>query len=342
LRKKKGNIQKFTLAPLDEININRFVADTLLCSIEIAAPLAKLVYQKTKGNPFFTTQFLKELHADRWIVFDTEARYWQCDFARVRQLALTDDVVQFMARRLHKLPLATQEVLKLAACIGNQFDLATLAVACEETQEQVAADLWPALQEDFIIPESQTYKFFQGEDSEVSDLETVIVGYRFLHDRVQQAAYSLIPDGAKQQVHLKLGRLLWQSIAPEDLDDRLFALVNPLNLGAALITDVRERIQLAKLNLKAGCKAKAATAYDTAIEYLETGCNLLPSDAWQHHYDLTLQLYEKAVEVEYLLGNLDKAKALSEVVLKEARSLLDKVKIYELKVQFFYRPKPND
>ncbi|NES66166.1 MAG: serine/threonine-protein kinase PknK, partial [Okeania sp. SIO2D1] len=138
IQKQEVKINTITLAALREVDITRLVADTLQCSVENATPLSQLVYQKTKGNPFFTTQFLKGLHEDAWITFDSEAGYWQCDLTQIRQLSLTDDVLEFMVGRLRKLDEATQNVLKLAACIGNQFDLETLAVICEKTLEKVA------------------------------------------------------------------------------------------------------------------------------------------------------------------------------------------------------------
>ncbi len=202
IKKHGANFNTLTLAPLKEVDITHLVADTLLCETEIAAPLSQLVYQKTQGNPFFTTQFLQGLYEDGWIKFQTDEGYWQCDLSQVRQLALTDNVVAFIVGRLEKLPKETQKVLKLAACMGNHLDLATLSVICEDSQEEVAADLWRALQENFVIPKSETYKFFQGDKRQGEDIRAFSVGYRFLHDRVQQAAYSLIPDEQKQTTHI--------------------------------------------------------------------------------------------------------------------------------------------
>ncbi|MEO1621710.1 MAG: serine/threonine-protein kinase PknK, partial [Cyanobacteria bacterium J06632_3] len=199
-----------TLTPLKERTITQLVADTLKCPEAIALPLAKQIYQKTSGNPFFTTQFLQGLHQDGWITFDADTGYWQCDLAEVQQLALTDDVVDFMLTRLRKLPAATRAALKLAACIGNQFDLATLAIASQQSQSQLASDLWQGLQEGFVIPNNTIYKFFQGESTQGKQLEAGTLGYRFLHDRVQQAAYALIPKEKKQALHWQIGQQLLQ------------------------------------------------------------------------------------------------------------------------------------
>ncbi|MDY7008656.1 MAG: AAA family ATPase [Cyanobacteriota bacterium] len=332
ITKQGANINTITLAPLDETDVTRLVADTLLCSVEIAVPLSELVYPKTKGNPFFTTQFLRGLHEDGYITFDVEAGYWQCDLTEVWRLVLTDDVVTFMVGRLQKLPAATQAVLKLAACIGNQFDLGTLAVVCESTQEQVATDLWRGLQEGFIIPESQTYKFFHRIQNEKKELETISVNYRFLHDRVQQAAYSLITEEKKQATHLEIGILLLEKLSITEREERMFEIVNHLNIGRTLITKLLQREELAKLNLSAGTKAKASTAYAGALSYIQIGIELLPDDCWRHNYQLSFSLYKERAEVEYLNGNIEAAEMWIERILQNAHTPMEKAEIYNLSI----------
>ncbi|MDY7021773.1 MAG: serine/threonine-protein kinase PknK, partial [Cyanobacteriota bacterium] len=332
IQKQGANLNTLRLTPLEQADITCLVADTLLCSIEIATPLSELIDQKTGGNPFFTTQFLNELYDEVCIHFNRELRYWQCDLTQIRQLALTDDVVEFMVRRLQKLPASTQKILKLAACIGNRFDLATLAVICEEHQEEVAINLWKALQEGFVIPESETYKFFQGEENREKETRNITVGYRFLHDRVQQAAYCLISEEQKQETHLKLGYLLLRNENKFEQEQHLFDIVNQLNISRKLISEQTERNELARLNLKAGQKAKASTAYETAKIYLTEGIELLAPDCWQNQYDLTLSLYKLATEVAYLSGNFEPMEIWAKNVLKHAQTTLDKVKIYEIKI----------
>ncbi|MDY7021657.1 MAG: serine/threonine-protein kinase PknK, partial [Cyanobacteriota bacterium] len=260
IQKQNAIVHTLTLNPLNQADITQLVADTLLCSVEVAEPLSRLVYQKTGGNPFFTTQFLQGLHEENCIQFNGEERYWQCDLTQVRLLSLTDNVVEFMVRRLQKLPEATQNALKLAACIGNHFNLETLAVICEEAQEDVAADLWNALQEGFVIPQNETYKFFQGnEDADrQKDVENISVSYRFLHDRVQQAAYSLIPEQQKQETHLKIGYLLQESTSAEQLENQIFDIVSQFNMSLDLLRETTEKYDVIRLNLKAGQKAKIA------------------------------------------------------------------------------------
>ncbi|MBP0011420.1 ATP-binding protein, partial [Roseofilum sp. Belize Diploria] len=332
--KSGARINTITLAPLSETGLNGLVADTLSCTQELARPLTELIYQKTQGNPFFATQFLKGLHEDGFIAFDRDLGYWQCDLTRVRQLALTDDIVEFMATRLHKLPEATQEILKLAACIGNQFDLETLAIFSELEQIEVATSLWKALQEGLVLPLGEMYKFFQeANQDERTPNDDISVSYKFLHDRVQQAAYSLITEDRKPITHYHIGQLLLQKITPEERAEKIFDLVGQLNYGIDLITHQNERNELAQLNLIAGKKAKDSTAYVAANNYLTTGLSLLASNSWQSQYTLTLHLHEAAAEAAYFNGDYDQTDSLVDIVVEHAKSLPEKARVYEIQMQ---------
>ncbi|MEG4584335.1 AAA family ATPase [Microcoleus sp. MOSTC5] len=328
-----ARVNTITLPQLSEPELNRLVADTLNCELSIAEPLTKLVAQKTKGNPFFATQCLKALHDDKLITFDWDIRHWQCDIAQVRALAITDDVVEFMAVQLQKLPTQTQEVLKLAACIGAQFDLNTLAIVGEKSSEETAAFLWRALQEGFILPTTEIYKFFIQTDSLTATQSAANQTYKFLHDRVQQTAYSLIPDEQKQIAHLKIGQLLLTHTSATEKEEKLFEIVNQLNIGKSLILYQSGQIELAKLNLRAGQKARAATAYTAAFEYCTTGIALLGEDRWQPQYELTLALYEAATETAYLSGKFDQMKQLAAIITEHSKNLLDTIKVYEVQIQ---------
>ncbi|WP_448266185.1 ATP-binding sensor histidine kinase [Nostoc sp. DSM 114159] len=338
IEKTSSSIKTLNLAPLSQADVNHLIADSLSCATKQALPLTELVYQKAKGNPFFTTQFLKALHEDGLISFNWEAGFWQCDVAQVRSLALTDDVVEFMAQQLQKLPDITQDVLKLAACIGNQFDLATLAIVYEKSQAETASDLWKALQEGFIIPTNEIYKFYQNSSLAIGHLQMTsdkgqMTVYKFLHDRVQQAAYFLIPDEQKQIAHLTIGQLLLTHTPVSKQDEKLFEIVNQLNIGKSLIVELSKQIELAQLNLKAGQKARATTAYTAASEYCTTGIALLAEDMWQTQYELTLALYEAATEAAYLSGNFEQMTQLAAVIIEHSRNLLDTVKVYEVQIQ---------
>ncbi len=263
-------INSITLQALSENTLNRLVADTLNCIHDLATPLTQLIYQKTQGNPFFSTQFLKALYEDNLIVFNSYLGCWQCDITLVKQAALTDDVVEFMAQQLQKLPFSTQGILKLAACIGNQFNLMTLAAVSQQSENETAAALWKALQEALVLPQSEIYKFYIAEEEAIYQQEmSHVVNYKFSHDRIQQAAYSLILDEDKQPTHLQIGRLLLSNTFDAEQTDKLFDIANQLNMGISLITDDVEKIKVAQINFNAAQKARRATAYSAAFSYAE-------------------------------------------------------------------------
>ncbi len=319
-------VNRITLAPLDCQSLNHLIADTLSCLPPLAMPLTVQVFQKTQGNPFYSHQFLLSLYADGLIFFNSG---WQCDLGQIKQRSLRSDVVEFMATVLQKLPDSTQNILKLAACIGNKFDLATCAIVSGKSIGETSSDLWPALVSGLIIPTNEIYKFYQGDDITVE--YNYQSNYKFLHDRVQQAAYSLIPENQKHSTHYQIGQLLWQNTPESQIKTQIFELVNQLNYGINLIIQVSERQELAKLNLAAGRKAKAATAYIAAAQYLSVGRQLLGDQSWLHQYDLTLALFETATEVAYLNG--EPIDELAAIVLERTHTLLDKIKIYEVKIQ---------
>ncbi|MEG4499155.1 AAA family ATPase [Microcoleus sp. F10-C6] len=372
-------INKIVLQPLTLSTVNQLVADTLgdNCSspvppvtcfseqhgeidresllaknnnheIENCQLLAELVYNKTQGNPFFLTQFLTSLYAEKLLRFDFSIGRWQWDMGQIQSVAIADyNVVELIARNIQKLPPDTQKVLKLAACIGNRFNLEVLAIVSEKSISETASALWEGLQEALILPIGESaYKLpllFNSNESLVmgsgqgtqSEINTYKVSYKFLHDRVQQAAYSLIPTEQQKTTHLKIGQLLLHNTNQDDLEENVFDIVNQLNVGLEFITKQEEKYQLAQLNLRAGRKAKAATAYEAAVTLLKVGLELLAENSWQSNYDLTLGLYVEAVEAEYLTTNYERSATLAEVVLQQANTLLERVKVYELQIQFY-------
>ena len=330
LEKQGALINTLTLNPLSQSDISRLVADTLHCTAETVTPLAQLVYQKTQGNPFFSTQFLKGLHGEGCIVFNTNVGHWQCDLAEVRQLSLTDDVVEFMVRQLQQLPESTQTVLKLAACIGNRFELGTLAVVCDCSQEDIAADLWQALQQGLVIPGNDTYKFFQGSSEREASARDISMEYRFLHDRVQQAAYAFIPEDQKQVTHVQIGQLLLKNLSPEQQDSQIFEIVNHLNKGLDLPLTKNERLELLRLNCVAGKRAKEATAYDSAVIYFEVAKRLLPLDSQNECYAAFLDVHFSLAEVQYLSGNFQSSIAIVETLADAAKHPIEKAEVLNL------------
>ena len=362
IQKNGAVVNNITLRPLDIGNVSLLVADTLNESSvprNRVSELSELLFNKTQGNPFFLTQMFATLHQEKLLTFEFSAGCWQWSLNQIQAVGITDyNVVELIARNIQKLSEETQDVLKLAACIGDKFNLDVLAIVNEKSQSETAADFWEALQAGLVLPLSEAYKIplvFTSDEMSREVKERIApdspllscspdplpyshhapIAYKFLHDRVQQAAYSLIPESQKQQTHLKIGELLLEHTPAEEIEENIFEIVNQLNVGADFITDQAEKDRLARLNLIAGKKAKAATAYETAARQLRLGLELLREDSWETQYDLTFPLYAEAAAVEFLNINFKRAKMLSEEALKHAKTLLEKVKVYEIQMQFY-------
>ena len=347
-------VSRITLSPLKLNHINQLIAETLNCSTQYSKPLAKLVSQKTEGNPFFLTQLLSSLYQENLLVFHfgqnpaekkcKQNGYWTWDLKKIQSVSITDNVIDLMVKKIEKLNHSSQKILKLAACIGNQFNLQDLSIVNKQSQLVTARELQLILQKGLIIPLDNKYKItLLWDPQELSDklskdfLEhSEYIPFKFLHDRVQQAAYSLIEEEEKQHLHLEIGRLLLKNIDEAQLTKNIFDIVNQLNQGYRLITDPLEKNNLARLNLTAIRKAKDSSAYETALIYVEVALKLLSSDSWINQYDLTLEIYKEAIQVQYINYQFSQAETLSAIVLENVKEVLDTVDIYESKINYLH------
>jgi len=325
-------LQRVTLGPLNERDLIDLVADTLRCEPARAEPLAQLIERKTGGNPFFVTQFLKMLERDGHLSFDIAQARWIYRIAEIADAPLADNVIDLMTGSIRRLPSKAQYALTLAACIGNRFDQGTLAIVSEQSAAQTADDLQRAIDAGLIVaiaPAAARIDDVSGDatDDGLADASA----FMFLHDRVQQAAYALIPEDRRRMVHLTVGRLLRARTSAEQLDARLFDVVHHLNLGRALIGNADERLDVARLNLAAGRRAKSSTAYDSALELLLAGSELLDAAAWDADYELCFALRLEAAECEYLCGHFDSALECYAQLARLARTPIDQARVARLR-----------
>jgi predicted ATPase/signal transduction histidine kinase/tRNA A-37 threonylcarbamoyl transferase component Bud32 len=339
IQKAGAILNNIILQPLSISNVYALIVDTLHSATERTKILAEFIFNKTQGNPFFLTQLLQTMYQEKLLNFDFNSGVWQWELNQIKTISFTDyDALELIARNINKLPQETQHILKLAACIGNRFNIDILAIVNEKSQLETASELWEALQASLILPLSDNYKaplLFDEDTSIPLKSQELKVSYKFLHDRVQQAAYSLIPESQRKQTHLKIGQLLLKYFQTKDIEENIFDIVNHLNLGAEFIRDQFQRIQLAELNLITSQKAKASSAYEAALSYSTVGLELLTSLSWESNYDLMLALHIESVELEYLNTNFNRAAILTEIILEKASNLLDQVKAYQLQIQFY-------
>ncbi len=282
-----ATVRHIELVPLSLGDVTELVADTLRCQHPAAEPLARLVHQKTLGNPFFAIQFLTALREEHLLEFHTHKGTWTWDPDRIQARGYTDNVVDLMVSKLERLPAGTRETLKQLACLGSSAEVTTLAIVHGTSKEEVHSDLWDAVRLEFIVRLERSY--------------------RFVHDRVQEAAYSLIPEELRAAAHLQIGRLLAAQTPSQMREQAIFEIVNQLNRGAVLITSRDEREQLAELNLIAGKRARASSAYASALKYLSAGAPLLAEDCWERRHELTFALEWQRAECEFLTGEMASA-----------------------------------
>src|SRR3984893_13184018 len=282
IRQAGATLHDIVLAPLAREDLGQLIVDSLHCEPGRANPLAQLVHEKTGANPFFVIQFIYALVEEQLLSFDHNDARWFWDLNRIHAKGYTDNVVELMVGKLNRLPVETQKALQELACLGNSAEISTISIVHGTSEEQVHSDLWEAVRLEFIAHQDDAYKF--------------------VHDRIQEAAYSQIPEHSRAEAHLRIGRLLWAHFPSEKREEAIFEIVNQLNRGAALITSPDERERVAELNLVAGKRAKASTAYVSALNYLAAGSALLFADCWDSKYHLIFPLELHRAESEFLTG----------------------------------------
>src|SRR5262245_5142481 len=315
IRRAGATVRDIRLAALGCDDLEQLIADTCRCEPERVSDLARLVHEKTGGNPFFVIQFLSALADERLLAFDPAEARWSWDLRRIRAQCYTDNVVDLMVGKLARLSATTQAALRELACLGNVAEAATLSLVRGRPADEVRTELWEAVRLELI------------EDRDGA--------YRFVHDRVQEAAYSLVPESSRAAAHLRIGRLLAAHTPPEKREEAIFEIVNQLNRGAALITSAEEREQVAELNLISGRRAKQSTAYSSALTYLAGGRALLPADCWERCGTLTFALEFHRAECEFLTGALAAAEERLSMLSSRAGRLVDFAAVTHLREELF-------
>ena len=312
IRKAGARVEQIALAPLGIDDVGRLVADALHCVADSSHPLAKLVHEKTGGNPFFAIQFLTALAEQGLLSRDPDAGAWIWDLAGIRAHGYTDNVVDLMVDKLKRLSGTAQTAMQQLACLGNVVEIASLSLVFGESVETIHRSLLEAVGIGLILR-------LEGS-------------YAFLHDRIQEAAYALIPEDERAGAHLGIGRVLLASMSQDQLTEHLFDVANQLNRGAALLIDREEKAKVAAVDLRAGRKAKASAAYASAREYFSAGMALVDDGDWSSQYELTFSLWLERAECE-LSGSFENIEHLIAELLQRGRSKVDRAAAYRVKIQ---------
>jgi PAS domain S-box-containing protein len=321
------------LQPLLRDQVETIVADTLGCKQENSLALAQVTYEKTGGNPFFINQFLKTLYQKKYIYFDFLAGCWTWDLDTILKADIADNLIRFVTQKIRRLTGPGQRTLKHAACIGTCFTLGMLAELNKTPLFDTLMQLRESIVEGLVLPYGVNSTRISSDEESRSEM--VNLTYTFLHDRVQQAAYSLLSSKQKQRLHLRIGNIMLKRMEKAQVDEKICEIMDHLNRGCALIKDRHEKYKFAELNLAAGKKAKTSVAYRSAQQYIRAGLGILPEDCWQNRYELTLSLHTEGAETAYLNGDFAHAEEYNRSVLENAHTLLDQVKAYEIIIQAY-------
>jgi PAS domain S-box-containing protein len=312
-----GKVAEIALEPLAREDFGRLIADTFRCELDRAVPLAHLVHEKTGGNPFFANQFIHALAEEGLLTLDHAAARWSWHLRRIQTKGYTDNVVDLMVKKLTRLPAETQEALQQFACLGNVAEITMLSIVLGTSEEEVHEALWPSVRQELVGRRSGAY--------------------RFVHDRIHEAAYSLIPEEQRVEMHLRIGRLLVARTTADKREEAVFDIVNQLNRGAPLITSQDEREQLAELNQLAGKRAKASAAYASALNYFVAGARQLPEDSWERRHELTFELELRRAECEFLTRAPVAAEQRLAALSQRAVSTLERAQVASLLVDVYYK-----
>ena len=310
-QKARKPLRILQLANLQQPHLETLLSETLRSQTGIQE-LGTVIYAKTQGNPFFSRRLLSSLYEEGRVRYDSKINSWTWDIEDINTEGIADNVADLLAKKIAQLPEETQNILKLAACIGNRFDIAILAMISGLAEKEVLKPLTVSLSGQYVFGSDDTYEF--------------------VYDQVQQGGYALVAEEDRPRVHLEIGRLLLSNTALEKVAENVFNIVHHFNAGTVLLKSESERMTVAELNLKAGQKARRAAAYTDGLGYIEQGLALLGLDSWQGYYDLTLALHNEAAELAYLTGDYDKLDDIEGCIHENARNILDQARIYYIRI----------
>jgi diguanylate cyclase (GGDEF)-like protein len=352
---KSDNVHTIVIEPLELACVLQLCCDTMNRKPEEVQEFAKLILKKTRGNPFFINQLLYSLYTDKIINFIHNNGKWEWEHKSLVNYHISDNVVDLMINKIKSLPNEMQQMLQLASCAGHTFNLDSLSVISKKSKKNISKILWKLLKEEIIEPVDETYQYMEFDQSpeissSISHTTQSNPSYSFIHDRIRQAAYLMMNEKEKQNIHLAIGRLIYkQAVSVQDSidesladnaltvkQDLIFDIVNHYNKGIQGVVDRSEKELIARLNLKAGKKALQANAYKAALNYLNTGLSVIEKSDWDLRYDLTLALYTNTIKALYFNFEFKKIYEISAIALGYITNIVEQVEIYEVIMKSLY------
>jgi len=338
IEKEKGLVRRLELNELDFNSILQITTETLHTDNERAAPLARVLQEKTGGNPFFLIELLKNLYQEKQIYFSFEEKRWVWTIQSIKEVESSENVIELMIKKIMLLPEETQSTLTLAAAIGVKFDLHIIARHLKQSLGKTLGILWKAISDELIAPTDENYKLIISNEHgsyDTEELKGIEIGFEFMHDRIQQAAYMMLGSSRQAKLHYRIGKLLLEAIPAQKQEEMIFAITSHFNSGLNEIEDDKEKLMIATMNLKACKKAKASAAFNTAFECIDAARRLLHENSWKEHYELAYQVFLESAECAFLVKRFDMVSVLSKVILENARTKQDKARLYILKIDFY-------
>ncbi|MED1952057.1 AAA family ATPase [Brevibacillus centrosporus] len=327
-------LRQFSLHPLEVGEVSHLLADSIQVEPQATHDLAQIVHKKTAGNPFFTRQFIKSLYEKGLMTYVPDTGKWAWNLEEIEKLETAENVADFLVERMRLLPMLTQKLLAHAACLGNHFYLHMVAKARNLKESETIRHIWPAVEEGLLYPlEGDGYLAYTALEEEDAAAHNKI-HFTFLHDRIQQAAYSLLSEVERKMVHLKLGRMM-RELSNSYESSLLFEICNHMYEGAELIDEQAERVQVARCHLLAGQRAKLSTAFDAALRFFRHGTEVLREEGWEANRQLMVELYTMRAEAEYLCNNFETAESLFALVKEYAKTNAEQVRILQIQVHMY-------
>lgn len=337
IEKERGPIQNLILTPLDLASVIDITSDTLHKNKDEVMALGHILHQKTGGNPFFLIELLKNLYLEKLIWFNPNIKSWEWNLSDIRVVESSENVVDLMIKRIMQAPKETQTILTVAAAIGVEFDIHLLARHLRQSLGKTLSVLWRAITDELVDPIGDSYKLIISNENDPYDpeeLQAVSIKFGFAHDRIQQAAYLMLTSKEQSELHYKIAHLLLESTPSNKIDDNIFEITSHLNRGFEEVKTDEEKKFLSEINLKACLKAKKSAAFGTAFECIDVARRSLDPDTWKTNYSLAYQIYLESAECAFLVKRFDLIDALSDIIMKNAKSNEDKARLYILKIDF--------